>query len=395
MIFFKPLSIIIGVTTLIASCGSPSSDSLLKEAWNQRNDPIIMVKDFEAKFDQLALQGALTHKVWSGDYWATNRGGISYRWNSDQWGAARYAYDLVNINGLESVDLTHLSPSEKYDLYIGAKDFPLTRYERERTEILKTVSGNPSFVEGFEIPGWFGICHAWAPATIHFDEPAAVEVTNKEGIKIPFGSSDIKALLSYFVHFDQNALGGPSQNMTYFLADRCNQDFGKLRNDFMYGKITKEIYEAKINSMPCRDVNAGAFHIVLANQISKMNQGFVADVTRDAEVWNQGVVAYRSTILLDNEGATAGAAPGTVREIIVDTEMDYITEIDNSWERPLFPNQIRTKYYEYRLELNANGEIIGGEWLSDERPDFLWKQTIPEFYGFFAPLKEIYEASKQ
>ena len=51
------------------------------------------------------------------------------------------------------------------------------------------------------------------------------------------------------------------------------------------------------------------------------------------------------------------------------------------------------KVYRYVLELDSEDNIIGGEWVSFDRPDFLWKQAKPEFQGFFAPLEKIYQAS--
>ncbi len=38
-----------------------------------------------------------------------------------------------------------------------------------------------------------------APASMYYEQPDPFVITNKDGIQIPFGSSDIKALLIYFV----------------------------------------------------------------------------------------------------------------------------------------------------------------------------------------------------
>ena len=37
------------------------------------------------------------------------------------------------------------------------------------------------------------------------------------------------------------------------------------------------------------------------------------------------------------------------------------------------------KVYSYRLELDISGSIVGGEWLNELRPDFLWSMEKPEF----------------
>ncbi len=39
------------------------------------------------------------------------------------------------------------------------------------------------------------------------------------------------------------------------------------------------------------------------------------------------------------------------------------------------------KELEYWLDLNSKGEIIGGQWLSYERPDFLWVKKSKGFIG--------------
>jgi hypothetical protein len=58
-----------------------------------------------------------------------------------------------------------------------------------------------------------GLCHGWAPASITYAEPKPITVTNADGITIPFGSSDIKAQLTYFA-------AEYAQGVTKFVADR-------------------------------------------------------------------------------------------------------------------------------------------------------------------------------
>jgi hypothetical protein len=159
------------------------------------------------------------------------------------------------------------------------------------------------------------------------------------------------------------------------------------------GEIRREKYEALMATSNCRDTNAGAFHMVLTNQIGLQDEGFIADVTRDLEVWNQAVQGFRSEIVEEINGASENAAPDTVREVVIETEMDYTVEIPHSFEGRDNYGSIATAYYRYRLELDKTGDIIGGEWLTKARPDFLWKQDLAEFSGFFKPLEKIYKAS--
>jgi hypothetical protein len=355
--------------------------------WNRNNHPDLMGFKYERDFSKLPLKGDLKTTPWSGDYWPTYKGGITYRWN--QKGVAkdieRWSYDLEDIADIKT-PLKDLSPAEKFDLFLGHEGFPLTTYERERTKIFKTIETHETYDKSFEIPTWEGLCHAWAPATIHYGEPESVTVTGAKGHKITFGSSDIKALLTYHLHLNKGI-------KTKGLGSRCYLDFAELRKKHEDGEITKEELDAKINSDACADTNAGAFHVVLTNQISFKDESFIVDVTRDAEVWNQPVTGYTTEVYKTTEGASEGAAPGTVKEVWVKTGLKYIIEVTQSFELIPTPWKIKYAYYDYRLELNKEGRIIGGEWISETRPDFLWKNKASRFKGYFAKLKDIYEKS--
>lgn len=47
----------------------------------------------------------------------------------------------------------------------------------------------------------------------------------------------------------------------------------------------------------------------------------------------------------------------------------------------------------YWLEPDAAGCIVGGEWLSDAHPDYLWLATCPAFTGEFAELAQLYRTA--
>jgi molybdopterin converting factor small subunit len=111
------------------------------------------------------------------------------------------------------------------------------------------------------------------------------------------------------------------------------------------------------------------------------------------EVWNQPVVAFDTQMAAPQQGATPGAAEGTVQEVYVKTVMYYIAEVPQSWEAGFNKESIGTKVYEYILELDKEGSILGGRWISSDRPDFMWTQDRPKFTKYFAPLKELYKES--
>ena len=71
----------------------------------------------------------------------------------------------------------------------------------------------------------------------------------------------------------------------------------------------------------------------MTNLIGLRDQGFVADVTRGGEVWNQSVFSYKSKIVKIHEGKYHDdVAPETASEVKIETRMNYIAEIQHSWD---------------------------------------------------------------
>lgn len=126
-----------------------------------------------------------------------------------------------------------------------------------------------------------------------------------------------------------------------------------------------------------------------------LHESFIADVRRDQQVWNQPIFGFESEVQSEQIGASAGAAPGTEKEITLRTSMRYVAEISASWNdtSALWSDTINTESYEYRIELNSEGDIIGGEWLSYNRPDFLWIMEPVSFADQDSALKTIFDAS--
>ena len=75
--------------------------------------------------------------------------------------------------------------------------------------------------------------------------------------------------------------------------------------------------------------------------------------------------------------------------------MGYTVEINPQWQATnnTASHQDSAKSYRYKLELNTYGQIIGGEWLTADRPDFLWSQDPAAFTGYYANLGPLYSAS--
>lgn len=346
------------VVAVLTGCGRPpQTSSEPTEKWDDANDPLHLGRGFQFHLAELPPSGSLAQRPWTDTYWPSYQGGIAKRWrthdNSFTYSPAAQPKDLP------SHALARLSPAEKFDLLRGNYHYPLVSSERHRTSE--------------DSPRWEGLCHGWAPAALAYQEPQPVTMTNQDGLEIPFGSSDIKALLTYHQGIATSA-------RARMIGLRCNDDLADVPH---------------AGARPaCRDINAGAFHLVLTNYIGLKKQGFIADVTRDAEVWNQPVYGYRST-LLKTTAPSLGAARGTASEAVVHTEMTYVVEVSPSWQPVrvgVFQGTV-TKGYDYRLELDRQGRILGGVWLSADRPDFLWIQEKPEFKGEWRLLGDLYRQS--
>jgi len=217
---------------------------------------------------------------------------------------------------------------------------------------------------------WEGLCHGWAPASLYYRQPNPTELKNKDGIAVSFGSSDVKALLTYFMA-EYN-----EQQTSVLIADRCEYD---LEENPSYS-----------NSSACADINAGTYHVILVNQIGASKQGFVVDRDRSIQVWNQPVFQYSSQVLGTRSPST-GSMSGTVRELEISTSMTYSKETRPAWDaHPPYPV---TEKYDYWVELDARGNIIGGSHNTWDRPDFQWYSNKGPFYGYFSGLETVYQAS--
>lgn len=345
----------------------PSVAAAPNEAWDDANNPSRLGQRFELNFSKLPVKGTLEVIPWSDTYWPSVFGGLARRWNDPDITerAQNFEYLTPDLAQIESMGIelkSKLSPAEKYSLYIGDMDFKLVKSERVRTKDAKET--------------WQGLCAGWAPAALNFKEPRAVVLKSPTGVEVPFGAADVKALLSYYI----DSFKGPNFG---FMGHRCNIDTLKepgAKTDF-----------------GCRDTNAGSFHAVVSNMIGLMKRGFVIDVTRDLQVWNQPAHTFESKIL-DMREPTLGASLETSREFLVETKLTYTLETEALWESG---HADHSKTYFYSVEVNEKNEIIGGQWLNTklkvsddaERPDFIWNQDAPKFENGFEKIGEIYAAS--
>jgi hypothetical protein len=377
---------------------------------------------------------------WSGSYWPDILGGIAnhYRDHSKTPSQIRFLmrYDLAKGRMFqdhaevkahwreftqEELD-RKLSPTEKYDLLLGDTEFRFTRAVMEeidfRAHYLKKNKILPGS-EGEGEPGaprfadveasyarfdreieyrywqerrdslsyWFGICDGWAPASATLPRPVLpVRVRGMLGTRITFFPDDLKALGSYlFARTNSDAFS----TLSYRFAGRPCAERGKARLDG----------SGRVLDFRCDDVDPGLFHLVLVNRIGVEGSGFTLDVDNNHKINNHPVARYHSIYFHPETGT-----PGTLREsttpwvpardrfrerrnpetrflLGVRTEVEVRhyhwpeAQRDREGDRDEF-DRLKTETYEYVLELDFLGRILGGEWGRGERwaqqPDFLW-----------------------
>jgi hypothetical protein len=280
---------------------------------------------------------------------------INIRWNTpEQEGFHLKSPTRDEAMHMSIEELSHLAPSEKFDLLLGDYDYSLVKEVDDHA-----YKGAPE---------WYGICHGWAPASLNHSEPTPKTLRSADGIHVPFGSSDIKALLSWYYAYHND------KAPTHQMGKRCFWPY-------MNPGCSKN------------DLNAGAFHVTVANTIGLMNQSLILDIEKTELVWNHPLHDYQITVMKDHLAPSMSSAPGTAKRMMVKMDLRYIKESAiNTWA-PFFlttGQTIEKVTYQYTLDLDRSGKIIGGDWVGKARPDFLWSMDrVTAFEGKFQRLSEL------
>lgn len=353
--------------------------------FDDRNDPIFF-PDNEPPVQTLEQMHALgltevhlEQEPWSGHYWPIAKGVLGARmfdqnfldltaWKDRLEYVQKNNFFSLYLNGNDK-ERAALAPSEKYDLVTA-------NFEAGAT-VAMWLEGKPYFDRDGKVESWMGICHGWASASFMNSKPMrAVQVPAYDGKhKITFYPSEMKGLQSY--------LWSKAIINMRFLGQRCNAKNPEMDEN---GRYTDPI---------CQDVNPGAWHIAVVNQLGVAKRSFVMDATVDYEVWNQPVFAYSYSYFNVQNSKVYGnpeAAMIPIREFerdlfkkyrsnkakyIVGIAMRVGYTLENSAEQTTEPTEDNKKWvqYIYDLELDEAKNIIGGEWYTNFHPDFLW---VPE-----------------
>lgn len=346
--------------TFSPACDAPSDlgdDAIhLREQWSKDDDPDQLGKSFTYEFDALPNYGRTDRTPWPGSYWPAYQDSINYRWDGpkSRSPAAKYGEafgkswieDRISEEfGVDSIDGKSCSSKSDCDEH---KMCARRRGEKQGRCVVK----------------WYGICDGWAPAAILEPEPQRAVVYNGVRFEIP----DLKALVS----------------LTY--TEGVSLRHVSLRCD--YSDTKYDLGDTKA----CVDTNPGTFHVAVTNLVGLRQQALIMDRTYDVEVWNHPIIEYQVT--RDNR-----ISAETANDLLGVGGSDYYLNDDAAELRRVrmlvrwvsasmseadgtLADQIdwyaKTAVYDYILELDDDGRIIGGEWLYDSRtnhPDFLWIPT--------------------
>ncbi len=370
-----------------ADCAQDGAGGKADE-WDDRNDPRNLSNRLDYHLAAIPRTGKLDQPVWksrytvnpgdkplwSDTYWPTQRGSTNTRWLGQATKSPLEKYDQAfnNSAGCEQpASRCGTDAKASWDTYIACAG-PAAKWHsasfqgsRQMYDGVDSDSdGQVDECDGDGIAGWWGLCHAWTPASML--EPEPQHAVDFNGVK--FEVADIKALIvTLYDANDAMMLGG-----------RCNSEtFPTGANG------EREIPEE------CMDVNPGALHVILGNFLGLNDSALAMDRTYGAQVWNQPIYGYDISKQDKVDGKRANACVGDMgddykrnaqaKELYeVEVAVEYLVEGSAS-ARPLgMDGYLSTDNYHYILEVNSAGKIIGGTYCTDsveEHPDFLWAPT--------------------
>ncbi len=255
-----------------------------------------------------------------------------------------------------------LSPAEKYDLLVGDLTSSLARSQWRIAESQHRNGG---------IGEWMGLCDGSAAATFITREPTRNIVLKDPiyGRDIRFFAADVKALASLL--YSEFVVAVP------VVGGRCNRDFtGTLPPG---------------SSPECESLNPATWHRSVIHLTGELDEALFIDHTATREVWNTPVFAYSYHYYnpitrqatrdlhaaavplndLRSDPFRHARHPSTVAVVGVSMEVHTAGGSTNALDGA-YPAQTIKRTYIYDLELDAQGRVVGGEWYSSSRPDFMW-----------------------
>jgi Transglutaminase elicitor len=357
------------------------------DAWNGENDPDNLATHLNYRLKDLPLIGKVEKPVWnkryavkdtdvpmwSDTYWPTVEGSANARFLGANTPSPLEKYDAAfhAAEGCAKQPTARCGSGamEKWDEYLECAGPAAAWHTENFQDSRQMYDGEDSDGDGkvdecgddFDgLEGWWGLCHAWSPASLL--EPEPQKTITYRGVE--FTPGDIKALLQV-VYDDNDAM---------MLGGRCNAK--RFKRD-RYGRV---------DDLDCRDTNAGAWHVIMTNFIGIGDAPLVMDRTANVEVWNQPIYSYEITLqdkITERRGNECVGASGSSYKLNdkakalyeVKMTVGYLVEGEAQAEPMGLDGYIDEQTYHYVVEVDGRGKVIGGEWCkksATHHPDFLW-----------------------
>lgn len=371
----------------VQSDSAPARNDRAEDVVSQPESMVYRLDEME----KLGLtKGNTARQPWSGDYWAFYKGTLAARYadplfpQSKDWKAN---FDYVSALGRSRGEIfatgkpeliNQLSPAEKYDLLVDVAD-----PKRGGLTARMWNQGREYYRSEGTVAEWMGICDGWAPAAFMMGRPqhAVTVLAADEATPITFYPNDIKALASQL-------WASGSYDYHAQIGSRCDD------------KQPPADENGRIRSEECFDVNPATVHLTLTHQLGAQHESLVMDASFDYEVWNQPLSGYRYSYFnpqtlqpvsslaeatvarkdFVSDKFAAYRSSESVAVVGIALDLSYVNEDDHP-KPVLFDDESRdlvlTARYLYDVELDATGQIIGGEWYTNLHPDFFWR---PEAY---------------
>ena len=330
--------------------------SLEAAEWNFKNNPFFKAsKILETNLDSLPQSFELSGLFGSDWIWPIKEGGILNRWalKNPKKSSDKYLFSFFPFESLKNVDLAQLSPSEKFDLYLGNFDWNFSKMVKKSQATLRESD--------------FKTQLAFSESVLNFKNTSSLIVEGKNPLKIPFGSSDMGALLFASLLLDE-------KSETKIIGYPC-----------------QIIFIQASDSEKCEGVNPGTFHILLTNYLGLRDKGLIMDLKRDKNLELRPIIGFVS-----NFKTIEGSPPGNSKvkkEVLVSTFVKFIRPGLPKWSFEPTTTSRGYEYYTYILELDEKNNIKGGRWISFNRPDFIAIKNSLPFQDPFKDLDAIYRKS--
>ena len=348
--------------------------------------------DYQSK---VGFSGRSAFQPWSSTFWPLDQGMVANAYADKGGKTHSFTMNQMRFNSriktflrraernrFDEEDFDTMSPTEKYDLFLGDTNFTLSR------SIWNSLAEHEKHAKKHKIQDWEGICHGWAPAAVYMKRPLKKFVIQSiDGrFSIPFYPDDLKALESLLW---ANSL---VQDTTIVEGIRCDTNGPQL--DYGSGKVLRT---------RCKGVNPGVWHLSVLGLIGEKHMGFIMNKNNDIEIWNQPATSFEFQYYNPKTNATGKIEevsvpvkafndpfakfrdPNTAYIVGVDMNFHYINETEPTHAETDDPSKdnIANMHMRYELELDAGYNVLGGEWTTTEDQDRSYIPNYPAFMWRF------------